>query len=110
VAITADGQPSLLLTHIESVLNRPADEQANSLAVLANAAEDPTLLEPARTLFADRADQILKDASDPILALIVLLASEGIRFLEVVNLLSLDKETLTSVGDRLAVIAGEAST
>ena len=47
VALGADGKPSLLHTHIESVLHRPKGEQANSLAVLANAAEDPSLLEPA---------------------------------------------------------------
>ncbi len=106
--LTADGQPSLLHAHIESVLSRPAGEQATSLAVLANAAEDPSLLIPARKLLAERTEQILDEASDPTLALIVFLASEGIRFLEVMNLLVLDSEALTQVGDRLTALAGEA--
>ena len=57
-ALAADGQASLLQAHIETVLDRPAGEQAASLAILANAAEDPTLLEPARQLLSERADQI----------------------------------------------------
>lgn len=108
-ALAADGQPSLLHTHVASVLDRSAGEQAASLAVLANAAEDPSLLTPAREMLADRVNQIVRDATDPTLALIVFLASEGIRFLEVVNLLSLDAKTADAVADRLFQLAEAAS-
>ena len=108
-ALTAEGQPSLLHAHIESVLHRPAGEQAASLAVLANAAEDPSLLEPARELLIERTEQILAEAKDPVQALIVFLASEGIRFLEVMNLLPLEADLLERVGSRLATMAEESS-
>jgi len=108
-ALAADGQASLLHAHIETVLNRPAGEQAASLAILANAAEDPTLLDPARQLLAERAEQIQGQASDPTLSLIVFLASEGIRFLEVMKLLSLDGKTIEQVGLRLEKLASEAN-
>ena len=95
-------------THIESVLNRPAGEAATSLAVIANAAEDPSLLEPAQALLRERADEIISESTDPILALVVLLASEGIRFLEVMNLQPVDTDMLQKVGDRLFELAVEA--
>lgn len=104
----ADGRPSLLHSHIESVLNRPTGEQAASLAVIANAAEDPSLLEPAQVLLKERAEQITEEAADPVLALIVLLACEGIRFLEVINLQPLDDDALGKVGARLLEFAEEA--
>ena len=108
-ALAADGQASLLQAHIETVLDRPAGEQAASLAILANAAEDPTLLEPARQLLSERADQIQGQASDPTLSLIVFLASEGIRFLELMNLLSLDRKTMAQVGLGLEQLAAKAN-
>jgi len=104
----ANGEPSLLHTHVESVLNRPPGEQATSLAVIANAAEDPSLLAPALAPLRDRADQISGEATDSILALIILLASEGIRFLDVMNLQPLDDATLRKVGERLYQMADEA--
>jgi len=104
----ADGEPSLLHTHIESVLDNPPGEQATSLAVIANAAEDPSLLAPALSLLTDRADQVSREASDPVLALIVLLASEGIRFLDVMNMQPVNEEMLIKVGERLFEMADEA--
>ena len=103
-----EGRPSLLRTHIESVLDRPDGEQATSLAVIANAAEDPSLLEPAQALLKERTQQIMAEAKDPTLALITMLASEGIRFLDVINLQPLDGKTLREVGERLCRIAEEA--
>jgi AcrR family transcriptional regulator len=108
LALRAEGGPSLLHTHVESVLNRPAGEAATSLAVIANAAEDPSLLEPAQALLRERADEIISESTDPVLALVVLLASEGIRFLEVMNLQPVDADMLQKVGDRLFELAAEA--
>ena len=67
------------------------------------------LCRPARQLLAERAEQIQGQASDPTLSLIVFLASEGIRFLEVMKLLSLDGKTLEQVGLRLEKLASEAN-
>jgi hypothetical protein len=60
-------------------------------------------------VLTERTEQILEQANDPVQALIVFLASEGIRFLEMMNLLPLETELRESVGSRLATMAEESS-
>jgi len=62
-------------------------QRAMALAILAAAAEDPSLLTPAKTYIADRFREAGSDTSDAQLAQILLLAAEGLRFLDMLNLL-----------------------
>lgn len=73
------------------------EQRLNSLAILAAAAEDPTLLDSARERFDEWLAQITGDEPGGINNLIPLLAAEGMRFLEMLGLLSLsesDRDTL----------------
>jgi hypothetical protein len=55
-----------------------------SLAILAAAAENPTLLDPIREVIADWFADVEDEGP---LGVMVLLATEGIRFLDMLNLL-----------------------
>lgn len=70
------------------------EERATSLAILAAAAEDPTLLDPARVRIADWFATVEQDATDESIAITLLLALEGVRFLEMLNLLPASKNGL----------------
>ena len=62
-------------------------ERATSLAILAAAAEDPTLLDPARDRVHTWFAMVAEEASGDAMATTLLLAVEGLRFLDMLNLL-----------------------
>ncbi len=80
-------------------------ERATSLALLANAAEDPSLLEPARALLEDTFATVTEETQDPDLSLILLLAAEGMRFLQLLELLPLTAAARKRLFDRLLALA-----
>lgn len=81
-------------------------QRAMALAILAAAAEDPSLLNPARTYIADRFREAGSDTTDAQLAHMLLLAAEGIRFLDMLNLLPEDIANREHLFDRLLELAG----
>jgi len=62
-------------------------ERAMSLAILAAAAEDPSLLDPARAVLAE---WFADAAEEGRVGVLLLLAVEGMRFLNMLNLLPMD--------------------
>ena len=103
--LRAKGQTSLE-AWINSERTQSDAQRATSLALLANAAEDPSLLEAAQPTIRRRFEEITGEAKDPDLALILLLATEGLRFLGMLRLLPLSARQRTALEARLQQLAG----
>jgi AcrR family transcriptional regulator len=80
-------------------------ERAMSLALLAAAAEDPGLLDPAREFIRQSFAEIRGAAADEDFAQILLLAVEGLRFLEMLDLLPLSVAQKNRLHRRLQSLA-----
>jgi AcrR family transcriptional regulator len=100
---------ALAQSSIEPMIQAEQEQQpkqrAMALAILAAAAEDPTLLNPAKTYIADRFREAGSDTTDPQLAHILLLAAEGLRFLDMLNLLPEEIAHREQFFDRLLQLA-----
>lgn len=83
------------------------EEDAMSLAILAAAAEDPTLLDPVRETTREWFESVRREARDEQLAVLVLLAFEGLRFLEILDLLPLDTSATRKFRERLLKFAAQ---
>jgi AcrR family transcriptional regulator len=83
------------------------EEDAMSLAILAASAEDSTLLDPVRETVAGWFAQVEREANDADVALLVLLANQGLRFLEMLELLPLDSARTRRLRERLLQFAEE---
>ena len=75
---------------IEQHDQQPA-ERAMSRAILAAAAEDPDLLGPARAAVRQAFDEAAGGSSPPELGWVLLLAVEGLRFFEMLDLLPMSE-------------------
>jgi AcrR family transcriptional regulator len=83
-----------------------SSERSMALALLANAAEDPSLLNPVRGLMKTTFAEVRKEASDKDLDTIILLAAEGLRFLDMLNLLPISDRDRFRLHNRLLSLAG----
>jgi len=85
------------------------EEDAMSLAILAASAEDPTLLNPVRETVAGWFAQVEGEARDadvdPDAALLVLMANQGLRFMEMLELLPLKPARTRRLRERLLQLA-----
>jgi len=79
-----DLRPLSALLHVNDRMT--SAERRASLALLAAAAEDPELLTPAREYVAEVMEQISASTDDSVDALILFLANEGLRFLDILEL------------------------
>jgi AcrR family transcriptional regulator len=93
---------------IKSEHQQTAQERATSLALLANVAEDPTLLDPARAMIRRIFTDVADESSDPDFAQILILAVEGMRFLNMLDLLPFKPADQNRIHARLFKLAGEA--
>lgn len=84
------------------------DERAASLAILANAAEDPSLLDPAKEPVRRVFEDVAGEAENADLATILLLAAEGIRFMRMLRLLPFDASEINRLQEKLLELAREA--
>ena len=80
----AEGNNPTVRSLIMAAQEQDDQERAMSLAILAAAAEDPTLLDPAREVIADWFADVQEEGP---LGVLLLLATEGMRFLDMLNLL-----------------------
>ena len=78
-----------LKASIQVLSEQTAAEKSQLRALLAAAAENPGLLEPARNYLQEQFNAIRGESGEPDAALIILLAVEGIRFMELFDLLPL---------------------
>lgn len=81
------------------------EEDAMSLAILAASAEDPTLLDPVRETIARWFAQVEDEATDVDAALLMLLANQGLRFLQMLELLPLKPSRTRRLRERLLQFA-----
>ena len=98
---------SELIAHLQALLDRSAEERAASQALLANSAEDPSLLAPAKPFLTDMLVRIADESADTQLALILWLAAEGIRFMDMLDVLPVQILAEHRVSERMLELAGE---
>ena len=80
-------------------------EKRASLALVAAAAEDPELLEPARLYMKQVFEDITRHSDDPNLAITLFLANEGLRFLDIFELNPMSSKQSTDALKRLSAQA-----
>lgn len=86
---------------------RPDVKGNVAMAILAAAAENPTLLAPIQAQMRVVLEQLSAEGEDRILTLILWMAREGLLFHELLSLSPLDEATRTAVINRLLEIAQE---
>ena len=90
------------LLHKENQMS--AAERRASLALLAAAAEDPELLKPAKDYMKRVVDEITQNSEQPMEALTLFLAHEGIRYLDILEINPMSakqtRETLERLNQR----------
>ena len=89
---------SELTALLQAIFGRTEEERAMSQALLANAAEDPSLLSPAEPVIQEIVDNVVGESADAQLALILWLAAEGFRFMDMLDILP--RQTLDDYGVR----------
>jgi AcrR family transcriptional regulator len=103
------GANSALEAHVMAEHDRGPAERAMSRALLAAAAEQPELLAPARQTVVEAFAEAGRATRPPELGWIVLLATEGLRFLDMLDLLPLSTRERKRVHERLLQLARESS-
>ena len=73
--------------------------------MLANAAEDPEMLDPLRRFVRARLNDVVAEAADPDLARLMFLAVLGLRFDEMFGLVGFRSEELNRLEARLEAFA-----
>lgn len=104
---TQEGSP--VGAWIRAEYEQSPTERALGLSLLANAAEDPSLLDPARAFVRESIDRIRTAGPDGDLNLVLMLAVEGMRFLNMFGLLPLNRRELAAVHERLIRLAEDAA-
>ena len=104
-----EGRGTALRARILAESEQSRDERAMALALLAAAAEDPDLLDPARVFVKAGFAEIREAPGDPDFALILLLATEGLRFLDMLDLLPMTGAERKRIHGRLLDLVGEAA-
>ena len=89
----------MLQSMLEARENMSAAEHRASQALLAAAAEDSELLDPARKHYRDIFQSAANGCSNPMAAKVLMLASEGLRFFDVVNVNPLEDQEQTEIVD-----------
>ena len=104
-----DGRNSAVRSLILSEQDQDDEERAMSLAILAAAAEDPELLDPAREVvegwFAEIGENNGCEPEARDLGVLLLLATEGLRFLGMLDLLPMQPAERERIHQRLLSIA-----
>lgn len=98
-------QPERLIEHIERERHQSGRDNAVGLALLTAAGEQPELLDPARAVFAEVYGAIKDRFVDEQQAEILMLATEGIRFLRVLGLWHTSDEETDALHQRLIAMA-----
>ena len=106
--INALGNSDHLLSALLHKENRmTAAENRASLALLATAAEDPELLAPAKDYMKRVVDEISQNSQQPMEAITLFLAREGIRFLDILEINPMSAKQTKEVLEQLSQRAQE---
>ncbi len=101
-----DAQNPVLQGHVLGERDQSSAERAMARSLLAAAAEDPELLAPARRAVREAFSEAGASTVPPALGWVVLLATEGLRFLEMLKLLPLSRRERLLVHEELLRLAG----
>ncbi len=82
-----------------------AEERSMALALLAAAAEDPELLAPARAVVGQWFEAVEQSSGNVQLGILLLLATEGLRFLDMLDLLPAGGTRREQLGQTLLNVA-----
>lgn len=104
----AESANPVLVARIIEQHNQTPLQRAMERAILAAAAEDPNLLAPAHQAAAAAFEDAATGSQRPELSWIVLLAVEGLRFLEMLKLSPLSADDRAQVHTQLLAIANDA--
>jgi AcrR family transcriptional regulator len=108
-AALEDGNNVTIRSLILAEQDQDETERAMSLAILAAAAEDPDLLDPAREALANWFGKVRQEASNnphsDQIGVLLLLATEGLRFLGMLNLLPMGQAEREQLHQRMLSIA-----
>ena len=99
--VSEDKENPQLVAAIKVMQERTEVEKLRMQAILAASAENPDLLEPAQTVLKEHFDEVKSKASNKNQTLTILMALEGIRFMELCNLLPLDSEEVNGLLEEL---------
>lgn len=99
------GKNTFLRAMILAEQEQEEEERAMALAILAASAEDPALLQIARERVTHWVKQIEKESDTPQVSLLLFLAVEGLRFLDMLNLLPVSKSRRKQLHQELLRIA-----
>mgnify|MGYP002636276428 CR=1 FL=1 len=102
---TLAGSNLVLRSFILSEQDLSEEEHAMSLAILAAAAEDPTLLAPARQRIELWLQEIAENSDDQLLSLTLFLAMEGMRFLDMLSILPLSEQLRSDLSRKMLELA-----
>ena len=105
-----NGQPGAVVRSLlDGEINQSPTEQAMSRAILAAAAEDPKLLDRARSFFA-QVLQDMRDGPDPAdNQLIVFLALQGLIFMDMLDLSPLSQTETRDVRHSMHTLLSESA-
>lgn len=85
-----EGKDGLALqAHILIEQSQPTEERAQGMAILAAAAEQPELLAKAKEHLLSIAKEVTAEADNQALALVLFFATEGLRFMDMLQLMPL---------------------
>ena len=102
-----NGEPSAAIrARILGEYDRDREERALSMAILAASAEDPGLIEPARCEASRAFEDVVRDSPNPDLATILLLATEGLRFMDMLDLTPMTAKQRSGIRDAMLRLAG----
>jgi AcrR family transcriptional regulator len=104
---TLDSSDNLLSAFLHKENQMSAGERRASLALLAAAAEDPELLAPAKDYMKRVIDEVSQSSPRPLEALTLLLAREGIRFLDILEINPMSNKQTQEVVEQLGQRAQE---
>jgi AcrR family transcriptional regulator len=100
---TASENPLSAILHVDSRMTQA--EKRASMAIVAAAAENPDLLKPAREQYANMITEVSELSDDPTEAILLFLANEGLRFLDIFELNPMTTEQSNEIFEQLALRA-----
>ena len=107
---SAGAPDSLVRAYLDILVGEHLCHQPPPSGLLAALGEDPDFLAPVRRFDRSLLDRMKANASDPVMALIVYLALQGIKSMQLLNIETIDGEEFDSVVARLRNLIGAGRT
>jgi len=103
-------EPNSVICALVRARKETGIERSVGLAMLAGLAEDPELLSPLRAEIHSALADVRENATDPTLATLVLLAFDGLEFLELLDISPFDAAGRRELEDQMAELVSSGRT